>query len=286
MSELLKSRKQLTEPEARYYLTQVVAGLKYLHEQQIIHRDIKIGNLYLTSELCIKLGDLSDDDVGMISYEHGAQAGDNQMNFRANAITSFSLASSGYAGFNEMNPETAVEITNAAPYLTHHNSTHEDTDGSRESRFIFKGEQSGGEETAGFQFEASHDGSNDDQKFKGVWSVNTGSGLVEAMRLDSDGVLTTKSGQILKTSRYTSTQILGATDHQVFCNPSLGGAFTVSLPAGIVGTEYRIMNTGTTGKNVTIAPDGLELLIGVNSNFVLRDGEALQIVYENTEGWA
>ncbi len=92
------------------------------------------------------------------------------------------------------------------------------------------------------------------------------------------------AGQVVSVSRYTTTQTLGATDHQV-AGDTDGGAFTFTLPAGAAGTEYRIANTGTSGNNLTIAPDGAELLIGVNSNFTLRDGEALSIVYESTEGW-
>lgn len=48
--------------------------------------------------------------------------------------------------------------------LTLQNTDHEDTDGGRQSRLIFKGEQSGGEVTTLGYIEASHDGSSDDQK--------------------------------------------------------------------------------------------------------------------------
>jgi len=44
------------------------------------------------------------------------------------------------------------------------NNTHEDTDGGRESRHDFKGQQSGGEETTLARLEAAHDGSADDEK--------------------------------------------------------------------------------------------------------------------------
>ena len=98
------------------------------------------------------------------------------------------LNSSNFLGLGgEIAPETLTEWTHAQPYLTLHNSTHEDTDGGGESKLIFKREDGAGTETPCFQFEASHDGSGvNDQLGKGIWSVNTGAGLVEGMRLDSN----------------------------------------------------------------------------------------------------
>ena len=101
----------------------------------------------------------------------------------------------GNVGIGETIPETLLELTHPTPYVTLHNSTQEDSDGGRESRLIFKGEQSGGEETALFQFEASHDGAADDQLGKGIWSVNTGAGLTQALEIGSD-LLATFAGEI------------------------------------------------------------------------------------------
>jgi serine/threonine protein kinase len=57
MSDLLKRRKRLSEPETRYYLTQLISSLKYLHENLVIHRDLKLGNLFIDSQMRIKVGD-------------------------------------------------------------------------------------------------------------------------------------------------------------------------------------------------------------------------------------
>lgn len=57
MMELHKRRKVLTEPETRYYMKQILSGVVYLHNNKIIHRDLKLGNLFLNDELQIKIGD-------------------------------------------------------------------------------------------------------------------------------------------------------------------------------------------------------------------------------------
>ena len=57
MSELMKRRKKLTEPETRYYLLQLIHALKYLHANLVIHRDLKLGNLFIDSNMRIKVGD-------------------------------------------------------------------------------------------------------------------------------------------------------------------------------------------------------------------------------------
>ncbi|CAH2307529.1 serine threonine- kinase PLK1 [Pelobates cultripes] len=55
--ELHKRRKAVTEPEARYYLRQTILGCQYLHSNRVIHRDLKLGNLFLNDEMEVKIGD-------------------------------------------------------------------------------------------------------------------------------------------------------------------------------------------------------------------------------------
>ncbi|XP_050528364.1 serine/threonine-protein kinase polo-like [Daktulosphaira vitifoliae] len=57
MMELHKRRKTLTEPETRYYVYQILEGTLFLHQQGIIHRDLKLGNLFLNDDMEVKLGD-------------------------------------------------------------------------------------------------------------------------------------------------------------------------------------------------------------------------------------
>lgn len=57
MMELHKRRKALTEPEVRYFMKQIVEGCKYLHDNKIIHRDLKLGNLFLNDDMEVKIGD-------------------------------------------------------------------------------------------------------------------------------------------------------------------------------------------------------------------------------------
>jgi polo-like kinase 1 len=57
LNDLCKRRKRLSEFEAQYYLFQMVDSLQYLQKNRIIHRDLKLGNLFLSDKLEIKLGD-------------------------------------------------------------------------------------------------------------------------------------------------------------------------------------------------------------------------------------
>ena len=55
--ELHRRRKTVTEPETRYFVKQIVEACIYLHDKRIIHRDLKLGNLFLNDQMEIKIGD-------------------------------------------------------------------------------------------------------------------------------------------------------------------------------------------------------------------------------------
>ncbi|XP_037774914.1 serine/threonine-protein kinase PLK4-like [Penaeus monodon] len=50
-------RRVLNEDEAREYLSQVVAGMLYLHSQSIMHRDLTLSNLLLDNNGRVKIAD-------------------------------------------------------------------------------------------------------------------------------------------------------------------------------------------------------------------------------------
>ncbi|KAH8108768.1 Pkinase-domain-containing protein [Phellopilus nigrolimitatus] len=57
LMDMLRRRRRFTEPEARFYLIQLIGACHYMHTNQVIHRDLKLGNLFLDSEMNIKVGD-------------------------------------------------------------------------------------------------------------------------------------------------------------------------------------------------------------------------------------
>ena len=57
LQEILKSRGRLTVHDTARLGIQIAKGLQYAHEHQIIHRDIKTGNLFFTSTKKVKIMD-------------------------------------------------------------------------------------------------------------------------------------------------------------------------------------------------------------------------------------
>jgi hypothetical protein len=102
----------------------------------------------------------------------------------------------GYIGARSVSLSTTVAnaqdvtATDTTPEVTIINNTHEDTDGGREGKVIFKGQQSGGEESTLAEIQGSHDGTADDQAGDLIFRTNDGSdgsSPTERLRVDSLG---------------------------------------------------------------------------------------------------
>ncbi|KAF3017470.1 Cell cycle serine/threonine-protein kinase cdc5/MSD2 [Neopestalotiopsis sp. 37M] len=57
LMDMVKRRKGLTEPEIRFYSVQIAGAIKYMHAKGIIHRDLKMGNIFLDRHMNAKIGD-------------------------------------------------------------------------------------------------------------------------------------------------------------------------------------------------------------------------------------
>ncbi|KAJ9610464.1 Cell cycle serine/threonine-protein kinase cdc5/MSD2 [Cladophialophora chaetospira] len=57
LTEMVKVRACLSLPEVRRYMIQICGGVKYMHKRSVIHRDLKMGNIFLDAQMNIKIGD-------------------------------------------------------------------------------------------------------------------------------------------------------------------------------------------------------------------------------------
>jgi len=161
-----------------------------------------------------------------------------------------------------------ITTTDATPEVIIVNDTHEDTDGGREGKVTFKGQQSGGEETTLAQIQASHDGTSDDEKGDLIFKTNDGSdgaSPTERLRIDSEGkttLTTTSAGAstnplvLHNASSNANTDVrmllapcTTAADRPVILAATNNGSnvcdFTVSTPNGGTPVErFKINGTG------------------------------------------
>mmetsp|Transcript_19782 Transcript_19782/g.30865 ORF Transcript_19782/g.30865 Transcript_19782/m.30865 type:complete len:749 (-) Transcript_19782:495-2741(-) len=56
-NEMIKRRKSLTEEETRFFMLQLIDAVSFMHDSNVIHRDLKLGNLFLSKTMNIKVGD-------------------------------------------------------------------------------------------------------------------------------------------------------------------------------------------------------------------------------------
>lgn len=57
LTDMVKGRGVLSLPEVRRFMIQICGGVKYMHKRNVIHRDLKMGNIFLDAQMNIKIGD-------------------------------------------------------------------------------------------------------------------------------------------------------------------------------------------------------------------------------------
>ena len=197
----------------------------------------------------------ADDENGQLIFRI------NDGNDGASPTARMVLDSSGQLGIGTTTPGTQVEVDGATPYITLKNNTHEDTDGGRESRIIFEGEQSGGEISTLARIQASHDGTADDEAGDLIFSVNDGSdgtAPTERLRIHSNGrseVTAAFSGIQTLTDGATITPDLATGN---FFTVTLGDNRTLANPtnqeAGQGGCFF-IVQDGTGSRTLTFGSE-------------------------------
>jgi len=155
-----------------------------------------------------------------------------------------------------------LTATDTTPEVTIVNSTHEDTDGGREGKVIFKGQQSGGEETTLAEIQASHDGTSDDEKGDLIFKTNDGSdgaSPTERLRIDSNGsILTATLGtDNVHLGEGAGDSIASGGNYNVAIGKDAGTALTTGDSNVAVGID-ALKATTTSNHNVAIGKGALE----------------------------
>lgn len=74
LTDMMRRRKYLTMGEIRRIIIQLSGAVKHLHGRDVVHRDIKAGNIFLDADMNVKLGDFGLAAIMEPSAESGADA--------------------------------------------------------------------------------------------------------------------------------------------------------------------------------------------------------------------
>lgn len=168
-----------------------------------------------------------------------------------------------------------ITSTDTTPELILKNTSEEDTEGGREGKITFKGEQSGGEESTLAQIESAHDGTSDDQKGDLIFKTNDGSdgaSPTERVRIDSNGsiVTATLGTDNVHLGEGAGASIASGGDNNVAIGKDAGTAITTGDLNVAVGSN-ALKTISTHSNNTAVGAYALDAGTG-NSNVAIGSG--------------
>ncbi|RHZ82331.1 hypothetical protein Glove_109g8 [Diversispora epigaea] len=54
---MVSNQGELTEPEVRFYMLQLLDAVDYMHDKNILYRDLKLENIFISEDMDLKVGD-------------------------------------------------------------------------------------------------------------------------------------------------------------------------------------------------------------------------------------
>lgn len=56
LTDMLRQRRCLTEPETRFFMVQIIGACDYMHTRRVVHRNLILDNLLLDKDMNLKVG--------------------------------------------------------------------------------------------------------------------------------------------------------------------------------------------------------------------------------------
>lgn len=103
--------------------------------------------------------------------------------------------------------------------------------------------------------------------------------------LNVDGIISSSGRRKSQAYVTTSPYAVNPTEEEIYVNTNVI-PIILNLPPGTTGEHHKIINTGTSGNDVEVSPNGAEVLYGVNASEFLRDLENVDIGFNPVAGWA
>lgn len=64
LHQIIRSGQPLTDAHFQYFVYQICRGLKYIHSANVLHRDLKPGNLLVNADCELKVSECLSMDEG------------------------------------------------------------------------------------------------------------------------------------------------------------------------------------------------------------------------------